>query len=161
MNKHSAYYLKDTHNCTGKGVFTGQAFDKGQVVIEATGLVRDTQTMYTIQVGWDKHLEVDEPARYLNHSCVPNLGVKTMAIDCLQFIALRDIQPGEELTFDYAMTEYMHYTRSNQEDEFDLTCLCGHPSCRGRLGYYSELNYELKEKYGSFFADYLLELQQK
>lgn len=155
------YYLKETHNCIGKGVFTGQAFQKGQVVIEATGLLGDTQTIYSVQVGWNKHMEVTEPARYLNHSCEPNLGVKTIAPDCLQFIALREILPGEELTFDYAMTEYKHYPRPNPEDEYDQTCLCGHPTCRGRLGVYSELNNETKEKYGSFFADYLLELQQK
>src|SRR5512139_2336343 len=91
-------YLKETHNCTGRGVFAGQVFHKGQVVIVAAGLLRDTQTMFTIQVDWSKHLEVDEPARYLNHSCEPNLGVKTAAPDCVHFIALRAILAGEELT---------------------------------------------------------------
>lgn len=155
------FYLKETHNCTGKGVFAGQGFQKGQLVIVASGPLKDTQTIFTIQVDWDKHMEVNEPARYLNHSCEPNLGAKTIAPDCMHFIALRDIQAGEELTFDYAMTEYKHYPRFDPGDEFDQTCLCGSPGCRGRIGYYSELNYEMKEKYGPYFADYLLKSQQK
>ncbi len=57
--------------------------------------------------------------RFVNHSCAPT---------CLspghQFeIAVRDIQPGEELTDDYA-TLNLEYT-------FD--CACGSPSCRGKI----------------------------
>jgi hypothetical protein len=72
------------------------------------------------------------------------------------FYALRDIEKDEEITFDYAMTEYMHYPRTNPEEDFDLTCFCGSPDCRGRLGYYSELPEDLKEKYQGYISAYLL-----
>jgi hypothetical protein len=140
----------------GQGVFARRNFKKGELVLSATGKILNYQTMYTIQIDWDCHLDVDAPAKYLNHSCNPNLGVKTGEKGFPQFYALRDIQKGEEVTFDYAMTEYMHYPRSDPSQEFDLTCLCNQTNCRGKLGYYSELSDELKEKYNGFISEYLV-----
>jgi hypothetical protein len=55
--------------------------------------------------------------RYINHSCEPNtLTLRNAEIE----LAIRDIQPGEELTDDYGTfrTE-------------DMVCRCGQRSCRG------------------------------
>lgn len=57
--------------------------------------------------------------RFMNHSCDPN----TWWLDDDTVIARRDIQPGEEITYDYAMTEIVV--------DFQMECSCGSPKCRG------------------------------
>jgi len=65
-------------------------------------------------------------ARFINHSCDPNCEIVTERgrafID-----AIRDIAPGEEITYDYA------YEREEGDDEHAETrypCRCGAPGCR-------------------------------
>ena len=148
-------YYKETN--MGVGVFAGRDFRQGEVIVSSTGNVVRFQLEHSIQVGWTRHLDADPPARYLNHSCQPNVGARTNPEGLADFVALRNIQQGEEITFDYAMTEYTHYPRSDKSQDFDLTCLCEQPRCRGRLGYYAEITDELKAKYKGYFLDYLLE----
>jgi len=149
-------YLKETDYHIGRGVYATRDFRRGETVLKGTGKVLPYQTMYSIQIDWNRHLAIGSPAKYLNHSCDPNLGVRKCNAEGVEFVAIRDIQKGEEVTFDYAMTEYRHYPRLNPEDEFDLTCSCGSQYCRGKLGYYSELSDELKLKYRGFVAEYLV-----
>ncbi len=59
---------------------------------------------------------------YINHSCEPNAFMKILYNHIL-FIALRDIQPGEEITIDYESTLHSNKKR----------CICGAPSCRGTI----------------------------
>jgi SET domain-containing protein len=65
-------------------------------------------------------------ARFINHSCDPNSEIVVergrVFID-----ALRDIAPGEEITYDYA------YEREDGDDELAETrypCRCGTANCR-------------------------------
>ena len=140
----------------GLGVYAQRPFLRGEFVFGATGAVIPFQTRYSLQIDWDSHLDAHPPARYLNHSCEPNLGVKTNAQGLPDFYALRDIAKDEEVRYDYAMTEYRHYERSRPEWDFDLTCYCGAPTCRGRFGYYAELTPALKEKHRGFLSSYLV-----
>ncbi|HEY6131157.1 MAG TPA: SET domain-containing protein, partial [Halioglobus sp.] len=57
--------------------------------------------------------------RYMNHSCEPNCGGSEYWFE----VALRDIEPGEQLTNDYA-TLYMRPSEG-------FECRCGAPTCRG------------------------------
>lgn len=59
---------------------------------------------------------------YINHSCQPNAFMK-ITYGHILFIALRDIEPGEEITIDYEST--LH------SDE--KKCICGAASCRGTI----------------------------
>jgi SET domain-containing protein len=59
---------------------------------------------------------------YINHSCKPNAYMKVVYGHIL-FIALRDIQPDEEITIDYESTLHSNKKR----------CTCGAPSCRGTI----------------------------
>ncbi|HUD71942.1 MAG TPA: SET domain-containing protein-lysine N-methyltransferase [Dongiaceae bacterium] len=68
-------------------------------------------------------------ARFINHSCAPNCEIVTergrVFID-----AIRTIEPGEELTYDYA------YEREPGDDALATTrypCRCGAPTCRGTI----------------------------
>ncbi len=149
-------YFKEVDCQIGLGVFAGRRFHKGEAVLKPTGHVIDHQTIYSIQIGWDCHLDPDAPGKFLNHSCDPNVGVNTDRDGLPVFVAMREIEKDEHIVFDYAMTEYMHYPRPNPELEFELNCYCGAENCRGRLGYYTELSDELKQKYAGFISDYLV-----
>ncbi len=68
-------------------------------------------------------------ARYINHSCDANC--ETIIEDSRVFIdALRDIQPGEELGYDYQLTW------ESTDDPAELAryaCRCGAAGCRGTM----------------------------
>jgi len=66
-------------------------------------------------------------ARFLNHSCAPNLrqfcvwvDTLSLALPRIAFFAIRDIEPNEELTFDYRY----------EEGGRTLECHCGAANCR-------------------------------
>ncbi len=59
---------------------------------------------------------------YINHSCQPNAFMKILYNHIL-FIALREIEPGEEITIDYETT--LHSDRKR--------CGCGAEGCRGTI----------------------------
>jgi ADP-heptose:LPS heptosyltransferase len=78
----------------------------------------------------------------MNHSCNANTGFK-----CIHhMIALRDIQPDEEITYDYAMSE----TSSGQiwSTNSKFTCQCGSADCRKTLSPNDYKNPKLWSKYG-------------
>jgi len=79
----------------------------------------------------------------LNHSCEPTCGLSGATI----LVALRDIAPGEELTFDYATCDGSDY------DEFD--CLCQASTCRGTVTGADWRMPELHAKYAGWFSPYL------
>ncbi len=55
---------------------------------------------------------------FINHSCAPNC-FSRITHGRLLFLALREIQPGEELTLDYTPSQHP-----------GLPCHCGAPNCR-------------------------------
>jgi len=59
---------------------------------------------------------------YINHSCAPNCFMKILR-GYIQFYALRDILPGEEITLDYVMTLHSN----------DKRCYCKAANCRGTI----------------------------
>ncbi len=62
-------------------------------------------------------------AMFLNHCCKPNC--ETEEEDGRIFItALRDISPGEELTYEYNL---------HDSDDTDALCRCHAPNCRGTM----------------------------
>ena len=58
-------------------------------------------------------------ARYVNHSCQSNALSTGYGFE----IAIKDIQPGEEITDDYGQFNL----------PYDMPCTCGHPACRGSI----------------------------
>jgi SET domain-containing protein len=60
--------------------------------------------------------------RFTNHSCAPN-AVLRIRQGRVEFYAMRDVAPGEELTVNYGETHH----------EGRLRCRCGAPGCVGRL----------------------------
>ncbi len=78
----------------------------------------------------------------LNHSCAPNVGI----VGQIVFRAMRDIAPGEELTFDYA---------TGDDDDWEMDCACGAPGCRGRVTGQDWRRADLQRRYAGWFSDYL------
>jgi hypothetical protein len=84
-----------------------------------------------------------EPGDSINHSCEPNCGMR----NATTIVAMRDIAVGEELTFDYAMSDASDY------DEFD--CNCGTALCRGRVRADDWQLETLRHRYTGFFSPYI------
>jgi SET domain-containing protein len=143
------------HNRFGKGVYATRSFPQGALVLEVHGPLVRQRSIYTIQIARDLHLLPRPPAKYLNHSCDPNLGVKTNSKGLPDFYALRDIETGEHLTYDYAMTEVV--LEEMEMGRPRVPCGCGTANCRGFLGSYRELPAEVKQRYSGFISDYLRE----
>jgi hypothetical protein len=79
---------------------------------------------------------------FSNHSCEPNIGVQGQIV----FVAMRDIAAGEELTHDWATTD---------DDEYEMACNCGTPSCRGVVTGQDWRRPELQARYRGYFSWYL------
>jgi len=141
--------IKDVLN-KGRGVFANRDFKKGEVVIVGQPIeIPKSRTMTSLQVDWDKHVELDEPACVTNHSCDPNLGVRNNTYDGYTFHALREIKSGTELTWNYNTTEYISIAVS--------TCHCGAHNCRGKTLGFKFLEDEIRNLYGNYIANYLKE----
>ena len=100
-------------------------------------LVQIEEDMFSMSVG------DPEPSDFINHSCNPNVGVNGNII----LVAMRPIAAGEEVCFDYAMTDGCPY------DEFE--CTCGAPSCRGWITGNDWKKPELWQPYAKYFSHYL------
>lgn len=139
----------------GCAVFACEPIRQGEVISMWGGRIVTGQeldrslpdfTQRIVQVEEGLFLETpaqQEPSDCFNHSCDPNVGFSGQ----VALVAMRDIQPGEELTFDYAMCDGSPY------DEFE--CLCGSPHCRRRVTGDDWKRPDLWEKYDGYFIPYL------
>jgi hypothetical protein len=100
----------------------------------------------SIQIDQDLFLvsgEHREPGDMVNHSCDPNCGMRGDIV----VVAMRDIGVGEELTYDYAMSDASDY------DEF--ACRCGAPACRGVIRGTCFRDPAIVARYGDFFTTFV------
>lgn len=101
--------LKVKRASAGLGLFAGEPIAKGACVIEYVGNMiseeqyQKSRSLYLFEVGKTGALDGSprwNRARYINHSCRPNCepNIRRRRV----FIhAIREIAPGEELTYDY------------------------------------------------------------
>lgn len=85
-------------------------------------------------------------ADWVNHSCDPNCGLQGQ----IGLVAMKDIRPGEEVCFDYAMCS------TSDLDEFD--CACGSKNCRLRVRADDWKNPLLQLRYRGFFSPFIEKL---
>jgi SET domain-containing protein len=130
----------------GRGVFALKRIKKGQRIIEYLGeriAPEEGESRYDDDAIDHPHVllfTVDEKtvidggvngneAIYINHSCDPNCEAVNddghISVD-----ALRTIQPGGELSFDYALERPGEFLAEWKER---YRCRCGAPACRGTM----------------------------
>ena len=113
------------------GCYTTTPIRKGARVVEYTGpriqkseadrLYEDSPITYLFGIG-SRSTVIDGhgAAMFLNHSCNPNCETDE-SHGRVWIQAIRDIAPGEELTYDYCLYD---------GDEDEASCNCGAPACR-------------------------------
>ena len=94
-------------------------------------LHRQVKTKYVLHAG---------SISKVNHSCNPNCGISVNETGARDFVAMRDINVNQEITFDYAMRNYgVNY--------FPKQCMCGSKGCRGKITGWKDLPDERKKIY--------------
>lgn len=144
----------------GRAVFASEKILKGEVLSVWGGAILSLVEIKSM--GWDgarKSVQVEDNfvtystvegvCDWYNHSCEPNAGFRGQ----ITLVAMREIQKGEEITFDYAFCDSSDY------DEFD--CACGSKSCRKSVTGDAWKNSDLQNKYFDYFSSYLQEKIRK
>ena len=142
----------------GSGSFAISKINKGETVSSFGGYVINQSELSkyspdrvsrSLQLNQDLYLLSGinpEAGDMINHSCDPNCGIAgTSSVQALQ-----DIEIGNELSFDYAMTD------SSEYDEF--RCACGKDKCRGLITGNDWQKEELQLKYKHYFGSYIEKL---
>ncbi len=135
----------------GQGVYAREPIKKGEVVAVYDGPFYDNEfdgwtpdlLGHTIQCGKALWRDSKGVARYVNHSCDPNCGIKGR----FKIKAMRDIAAGEQITWDYEMTEKSWWWR--------MRCRCGSSICRKVIGTYSNMPQSIRRKYKGFISTWL------
>lgn len=132
----------------GRGVYARRRIEAGEEVLAGWGEYVE-RSIHSFQVGPDTHVRIRNEIELINHSCGPNCGVLVpLGGNVLRVVALRAIEPGEEITTDYATHDYeIHFMPER--------CRCGSPLCRGRISGYRDLAPERRAAYGRYVAEYL------
>ncbi|HEX8077314.1 MAG TPA: SET domain-containing protein-lysine N-methyltransferase [Chthoniobacterales bacterium] len=130
----------------GKGVFATGIIRKGTRIIEYTGRhlpwdeamdlpPRDPDnpyhTFFFSLENWDV---IDasiggNDSRWINHSCDPNCATEEED-DRIFVYALRNVQLGEELFYDYKIVPAERRTKKLEKE---FACFCGADRCRGTM----------------------------
>lgn len=84
-----------------KGLFATKQYKKGDTVISLLGLELSYPTRETIYIGNNIHIH-DQYGMYMNHSFTPSTYINQSTKGV---IAIRDINIGDELNFDYNKNE--------------------------------------------------------
>jgi hypothetical protein len=130
----------------GLGVFAAKSIAKGTRIIEYVGErvshdeadrryeEKDANDSHTFLFIVDSKTVIDagtdgNDARFFNHSCDPNCE-STVEKKRVFIEAVRDIEAGTELTYDYQI-----YREDGDPENIDevFACRCGFPNCRGTM----------------------------
>ena len=141
----------------GRGLFAKEQIRKGEIVSVRGGHIITRQMEKKIKKPdgyWGYPIadefvlaplntqEVEDVMMFLNHSCDPNVGILGQII----FVAIRNIDSGEELTIDYVMFG------ANKEP---MRCNCRSSNCRGLITASDWKIKKLQEKYRGYFSSYI------
>lgn len=119
----------------GHGVFAAEAIPKrlkigeirGESISVAEARIRAMRVERIMIVELSEKKAIDfsmstDPMRFTNHSCQANARL-CIRQGRVEFYAVRDIAPGDEITVDYGESHH----------EGKLRCRCGAPGCTGFL----------------------------
>jgi SET domain-containing protein len=141
----------------GRGLFATANIGKDEIVAVKGGHIVTREQLreitprlgpVEIQIGDDLFIapvtddERELSMLYSNHSCDANLGMRGE----ITFVAMRDIETGEELTHDWCTTD---------DDDYSVECKCGAANCRKILTGKDWQRPELQKQYAGYFSAYL------
>lgn len=140
-----------------RGMFAKEHIQKGEIVYIKGGHILTRQELFSSST-INSYLPISdeyfigaispEEEQYIklfnNHSCDPNCGMRGE----ITFVAIRDIEVGEELTIDYAFIDNEDYT---------FECHCASPQCRHTITGFDWKITKLQDKYYPYFSRYLRE----
>lgn len=129
-----SYEIKQTKK-KGRGVFATKIIPKGTIIGEYKGSVMPYEQVQNEDYDFLMYLDDvngvvadrnEVGVHLMNHSCDPNC---TMDIpdNPLIFIAIKDIQPNEELTINY------RYPSKDGCQNCTHNCFCESPNCKGTI----------------------------
>ena len=141
------------------GVFAKDRIRKGEIIRVTGGLIvpKSDAEKYNKLIDYEVenvYLDISEnffmaPTKEdlkmtatINHSCEPNAGF----LDTIIIIAIKDILPGEEITWDYAFSQITFSP---------FNCNCKHKNCRKLITPDDWKIKDIQEKYGEYFSPYL------
>jgi hypothetical protein len=126
----------------GHGVYALKKISQGARIIEYTGervswenASGDSESAHTFLFGLENGKDVIDgeingnEARWINHSCMPNCEARERKGQVFIY-AIRNLQPGQELSYDYALEVDEPRTK---ELEKEYECHCGSPQCRDTM----------------------------
>ena len=127
------FLIKDTLG-KGKGLFSNVHFDKNSVLFKFSGtpLTLEEENYKEKYPNCDRFLQI-APNLYLNlendftvfsnHDCNPNAYIKIVVNNAF-LIAAREINKGDEITFDYSLTS------TDAPETWSMKCVCSPFNCR-------------------------------
>lgn len=143
----------------GKGVFASEKIKANELLAIFGGCVMsgsDEIGDWALQV--DENIVIGVPpgeniendqASFFNHSCNPSAGIKGQ----IMLVAMKNIFPGAEVTFDYAMVLHPSVGCS----PYKMQCSCGATNCRKMITDEDWRLPELQSRYDGWFSFYLQE----
>jgi len=99
MHKHTYVAVSAIH---GKGLFAKTALPSGTIIGWLKGKPSSTDGDYILWISERQGIEVLCDLKYINHSNEPN----ACYYDDLSVVALRDIEPHEEITHNYNSNDW-------------------------------------------------------
>lgn len=83
----------------GQSTWSSSHFKRGEIVHILKGTIENEPSRHSIQIAMTKHC-LDPVGIHINHSFTPSCEVLGKKL-----VALRDIKPGDQITFDYLKNE--------------------------------------------------------
>ncbi|MGB0259398.1 MAG: SET domain-containing protein-lysine N-methyltransferase [Coraliomargarita sp.] len=131
---------------SGNGLIAGQAIHAGEVLWQPETklpfLTNEQRKQLKDRRGYSQ-IDLDLFVRcydnewFFNHSCAPNCIIKDHLL-----IAVRDIPEGEEVTYDYGLTEITI--------SWSFWCSCAKDGCRKHVSNLDYLNASLRTRMASY-----------
>ena len=132
----------------GRGSFAPKRIIKGSHILSFYGELIDLDEVDRriaagkeraddpLQVDDLMFLDIDDDSFYINHNCGPNAFLRGYA----ELVAQKDIEEGQEITFDYSATV-------GKNIDWWMNCICGSKNCRKRIGNVSTIPENQLNKY--------------
>lgn len=131
-------------NCdVGRGVFAAKSFEPGERILGFRGHGVDhldpihlaAEAGNLLQIGSHRYIYPRPRGLFVNHSCNPNSGLR----GTVTLVALRRIEPREEIRFDYSTTM--------DDGRWIMECRCREANCRAFVRDFHDLPVELQIRY--------------